>query len=164
MEIEENALFKVSQGLYVLGGRDDERFVGSIIDAVMQVASKPLILAIACSSRSYTRECIDKTKEFSLSVLGKKVDPFVIANFGFQTSRTVDKWQKVKFNEVDGLPYLEDNIARIRGVIKQKIEFESHTLFIAEVVGCLNGVAGEPLTYLDYRTYFKDEVFKTVKK
>ena len=37
-----DALYKLTHGLYVLGARDENRFAGSIVDAVMQVANKVL--------------------------------------------------------------------------------------------------------------------------
>ena len=165
--MEENALFKLTQGLYVLGGRDhadEKRFVGSTIDAVMQIAIKPFIVAVSCVNTSYTRECIDKTGEFSISALGKNVDPFVVANFGFQTSRVVNKWDNVEYYEDDGLPYLQHNIATLRGKVLSKSVFTSNTLFIAEIVDCKNGEDFEPLTYTDYRSYFKNDVMEAMKE
>ncbi len=161
MEIK--ALFKLTHGLYILGSRDNERYVGSVVDAVMQVANKPQVIALSCNCNSYTRECIAKCGEFSISVLSKKVNPMVIANFGFKTSRSCNKWETVEMVEKDGLPYLKDNIATIRAKVLQTIVFESNTLFLAEVLDAEDTNCESPLTYNDYRDYFKDEVFKCIK-
>lgn len=158
MELE--ALYKLTHGLYVLGAMDGERPVGSVVDAVMQVANKPLVLALSCNNQSYTKECIERNGKFSLSVLSKDIDPYIIANFGFQTSRNVDKWQNMDYVMEDNLPYLKDNIAKVGCKVLQKVQYESNTLFLAEVENCVNGKDCEPLTYLDYRSYFKDEVIK----
>ena len=64
-----DALYKLTHGLYVLGARDENRFAGSIVDAVMQVANKPVAIALSCSNGSYTKQCIEKDGVFSLSVL-----------------------------------------------------------------------------------------------
>lgn len=106
-----DALYKLTHGLYVLGARDENRFAGSIVDAVMQVANKPVAIALSCSNGSYTKQCIEKDGVFSLSVLCKNVSPFVVANFGFQSSRNVDKWKNVEYFEEEGLPFLKDNLA-----------------------------------------------------
>ena len=111
--MDETALFKLTHGLYVLGAVDEDnggRLVGSIVDGVMQVANKPLIIALSCHNRSYTKSCIEKSGRFSLSVLCQSVDPFVVANFGFQTSEKVDKWANVPYFVEDGLPYLKANL------------------------------------------------------
>lgn len=161
MHMDENALFKLTHGLYVLGTTDGSRFVGSIVDAVMQVAHKPFVLALSCGNQSYTKSCLHTSKEFSLSVLGKDTDPFIVANFGFQSSRDVNKWDNVDFEEQDGLPYLQNTLAGIKCKIIQEIAFESNTLFLAEVLDCYVGTGdGEPLTYNDYRSYYKSGVIK----
>lgn len=159
--MELDALYKLTHGLYILGAADNGRPVGSVVDAVMQVANKPVVIALSCNNQSYTKECIERTGVFGLSVLCKDVDPFVIANFGFQSSRSIDKWENVDYCIRDGVPYLNDNIATVRCKVLQSIKYDSNTLFIAEVQDCANGKSCEPLTYMDYRSYFKDEVIKS---
>ncbi len=161
--IDENALFKLTHGLYVLGAVDEKnggRFVGSIVDGVMQVANKPFIIALSCHNRSYTKQCIEKSKRFSLSVLCKNIPPFVVANFGFQSSRNIDKWKNVDYIEKNGLPYLKENLARLEAVVRRKIVYESNTLFLAELSDSAGRNEGSPLTYNDYRDYFKNDVIK----
>ncbi len=159
-----DALYKLTHGLYVLGAKDGDRFVGSIVDAVMQVANKPVVIALSCSNTSYTKGCIDRSKEFSLSVLCKKIDPFIVANFGFQTSKNVNKWDKADYCVKDGLPYLKDNIATFRCKVIQETVFDSNTLFVAEVIEADDSKNEDPLTYLDYRSYFKSDVLKSFEK
>lgn len=163
--MDETALFKLTHGLYVLGAKDEKgRLVGSIVDAVMQVANKPLVIALSCLNSSYTKECILKNQEFSLSILGKNVDPFVIANFGYQTGRIVDKWDNVDFHLNDDLPYLQNNLAEIKCRVIETRVFESNTLFISEVVSCINNKDEDPLTYYDYRSYFKKDVLEAFQQ
>ena len=159
--MDETALFKLTHGVYVLGTVDGGRPVGSIVDAVMQAANKPLVIALSCHNRSYTKECIERSRRFSLSVLSQKVDPFVVANFGFQSSRDIDKWDNVDYFIDNGLPYLKNGLARLSAVVTQVIAYESNTLFLAQVENCDNLEEGEPLTYNNYRDYFKDEVIKS---
>lgn len=159
-----NALYKLTLGLYILGCRDGKRPVGSVVDAVMQVAHKPWMIALSCTNGSYTKQCIDATREFSLSVLSKKVEPWIIANFGFQSSKKVDKWSITKYHVKDGLPYLDDNIATLKCEVVQSISYESNTLFLAEVADCEDNKNEEPLTYNDYRAYFKQDVMDSFNK
>ncbi len=155
-----DALYNLTHGVYVLGADDGGRPVGSAVDAVMQVASKPVVLALSCHNGSYTKSCIEKSGRFGLSVLGRGVDPFVIANFGFRTSRTADKWAEVPHFVENGLPYLQNCIAVMTCRVLEKQVFESNTLFTAEVIDCRNVGKDEPLTYYDYRASFKNEVLK----
>ena len=163
--MDENALFKLTHGLYVVGSVDvNNRFVGSLVDAVMQVAHNPFVLALSCMNNSYTKHCIEASNSFSLSVLGKDIDPSIISNFGFCSSRTVNKWENVKYYIKDGLPYLQNNLADIKCKVIQKIVFESNTMFLAEVEDCNNNQDSIPLTYYDYRTYFKNDVLQALQK
>lgn len=155
-----DALYNLTHGIYILGAKDNQRLVGSVVDAVMQVANKPIVLALSCHNNSFTKETIEKSGEFSLSVIAKDINPFVIANFGFQSSRDVDKWEKVEYIIEDGLPYIKDCLAVAACKVIHTQVFESNTLFLAEVMNCANIKSGEPLTYLDYRNYFKNDVIK----
>ena len=159
-----DALYKLTHGLYVLGAKDGDRPVGSIVDAVMQVANKPTAVALSCANTSYTKACIDKTGEFSLSVLCKGIDPFVVANFGFQSSKDVDKWANVEWFEKNNLPYLKDNLANFACRVLHSYSLESNTLFVAEVIAAQTAKEAEPLTYLDYRSYFKTDVMNSFQQ
>ena len=94
----------------------------------------------------------------------QKVEPWIIANFGFQSSKKVDKWSITKYHVKDGLPYLDDNIATLKCEVVQSISYESNTLFLAEVVDCEDNKNEEPLTYNDYRAYFKQDVMDSFNK
>ena len=156
-----DALYQLTHGLYVLGASDGDRLAGSVVDAVMQVASSPVAIALSCTNRSYTKSCIDKPQEFSLSVLCKNVNPFVIANFGYQSSRNIDKWKNVEHFVKDGLPYLTDNLAMFRCRVIHSYAMDSNTLYIAGVLSAEATRADIPLTYLDYRSYFKQLVLES---
>lgn len=159
-----DALFKLTNGLYILGANENGRYVGSLVDAVTQVANEPLVIVVSCNNRSYTKECIEKSGEFSLSVLCRAVDPFVLGNFGFQSSREVNKWDNVDFYVENGLPYLSDNIACLRCKVIGRTEFISNTMFTAEVIDASSNKDMDPLTYRDYRGYFKSEVLKSFEE
>lgn len=164
--MEYDALYKLTHGIYVLGAKDEkqERFAGSVVDAVMQVANKPWVIALSCMNGSYTKLCIEKTKEFSLSVLGKNANPQIFIDFAFKSSKDTDKWKNTDKYIKDGLPYIKNAIASFRARVLQQVVFDSNTLFIAEILDCACGEDEDPLTYLDYRTYFKDKVLNIQKE
>ena len=160
--MDESALFKLTHGLYVLGAVEKNgRLCGSVVDAVMQVANKPLVIALSCHNNSYTKSVIEQSGRFSLSVLCKNVEPFVVANFGFQSSRELEKWDNVEYELKEGLPYLKQNLAEISAKVLQTIAYDSNTLFLAEVIDSRNTECGEPLTYNNYRDYLKNDVIKS---
>ena len=158
--MEKAALEKISYGLYVLGVPGGQGgWGGCIVDAVMQVTSdEPAVLALASMKKNQTNLSLKESKDFTLSVLSKQVDPFVVANFGFQSSREVDKWANVPYEMMDGVPALAEYCARLRCTVKEFQEFSTHTLFLCTVLDAATG-KGEPLLYEDYRRDFKNEVF-----
>ena len=159
--IDWDALYKISLGLYVLGAKDGEKDVGSIVDAVMIGANKPCALVLSCNNGSYTKQCIEKTNEFSLSVLPKDIEPSVIAVFGFQSSRDNNKWDLITKEYFMDLPVLSGAVSYIKAKVLHKYILESNTIFVAEIVGAIKNSDTLPLLYQDYRGELKDLVIKS---
>lgn len=166
--IEESALFKITLGVYLLGAKEykTNRYTGCIIDACMQVSLSPMQVAVSCFNGGYTKECIEKTGLFSLSVLPKDTSFKLLSGFGFRTSRDFDKWQDIAGYELDGLPVLTNSIACLSAKVVNKVAAGDHTLFIADVLSARDnsetrqekGQRSEPMTYEYYRSDVKDDV------
>ena len=161
--MDKSALFKISYGLYVLGVNTDNGFGGCIIDAFMQVTANPTVAVLASIQKNYSNESIKKYKEFTVSVLSKDVDPFVVSNFGFQSGRAVKKWANVPHTVVEGLPVLSDCAAHYRLKITHFEELSTHTLFFCDIIDSVMG-EGEPLTYAYYQAEMKNLAMDAFKK
>ena len=87
--MDKTALFNLSYGLYVLGVKNDSfEFGGCIVDALAQISSgEPERIAVSCMKNNNTPACIKNSGEFTVSVLGRDVDPFIISCFGFNRQR-----------------------------------------------------------------------------
>jgi len=158
--MDTTALFNISYGIYVIGSTLDGKNTGCVVDAFIQATSTPVPSVILCSiNTNQTTEAIKQTKAFNVSVLGTKVDPFVIGNFGFQSGRDVDKWANVPFELVDDLPVLEEAVAYYCCKVTDYKELPDYTLFYCEVTDALQG-EGQPLIYADYK---KDMEAKTLE-
>lgn len=143
-------MFAISYGLYVAGSQIDGKNAGCVVDAFIQSTSAPVPAVILCSIQAnQTNAAIKQTGEFTVSVLGTDVDPFVIGNFGFQSGRNADKSGNVPHKLVDGLPVLETAVAYC--VARLRIP---HTAFYCEVVDAWS-VAGDPLKYGEYHKGMK---------
>ncbi len=110
---------------------------------------------------SQTKACIEQIKEFALSVLPKDIDPYVVANFGFQSSREVNKWENVNKEIIDDMPYIPTALAKIRAHVIDTLHYPNNTVFIAEVENAFDLREGEPLTYKHYRDTFKQDCLKS---
>jgi flavin reductase (DIM6/NTAB) family NADH-FMN oxidoreductase RutF/rubredoxin len=165
--MDTTALFKLSYGLYVVGVQAENKFGGCIVDAVVQIeaGSKPVIM-VSSGTNNLTNALIKKTGEFTLSVLGANVDPFVVANFGFQSARDADKWANVPYTLKNGLPVLNQAIAHLHcKLIEVTKELATHTMFLAEVVDAeKTGDTAKPLLYNDYQTDMKAASLEAFKK
>ncbi|MDR0697132.1 MAG: flavin reductase family protein [Christensenellaceae bacterium] len=148
------ALHKLSYGLYVLGVKniDGCKYGGCIVDAVAQVSSEPNpLLVVACMKNNRTQENIKSFSTFTLSVLPTTVNPFLIANFGFQSSKTVDKWVYIPHRINDDLPIIADAIAYLRCDVLEYKTSDTHVVFTCKTVDAYNGsISSQPLIYADY--------------
>ena len=114
----------------------DDQDNGCIINTCVQVASDPTKLAISCQMGNLTREMVEKTEQFNVSVLTEDVPFETIRHFGMQTGREVDKFAafpNVKRSH-NGLYYLTENVnAMFSCKVLSKQDLGSHMLFIGEV-------------------------------
>lgn len=151
------ALWKLSYGLYVIGVKNDKGFGGCIVDAVVQATSeeKPKVI-VCCMNSNKTKDLIKQHKEITLSVLPNNVDPFVIANFGYQSSKNTDKWSNVEHTSFYSLPVLKKAASCLFLKLVDEKQWETHTVFTLEVQDAYTG-EGEPLIYGDYQKNLKDK-------
>lgn len=134
--IEQNAMFSLSYGLYVLTARDGEKDNGCIINTVMQQTDTPKRISITVNKANYTCDMIKKTGVFNVSVLSQDAPFAMFQHYGFQSGRDVDKFADAKTTPraINGVCYVPAcTKAFLSGKVIQTIEFETHILFIADV-------------------------------
>ncbi len=148
------ALNKITYGLFVTGVQDTNWYGGNIIDAFMQVTLDPQTVMYSAMNKNRTTEILLEKGEFTVSVLPADVHPFIISNFGFQSSRKADKWANVPFDTSGGLPILKDAAAYYRCKVIDSRDLKTHTLFFCDVVESWLGEK-ESLVYADYQKSMK---------
>lgn len=152
--MDKNALNKITYGLFVTGVQDTNWFGGCIVDAFMQVTLEPSTIMYSSMNKNRTGELILEKAEFTVSVLPADVSPFIISNFGYQSSRKSDKWANVPHEIVNGLPVLPNMAAYYRCKMLDARDLNTHTLFFCEVLDAWSGDK-EPLVYADYQKSMK---------
>ena len=90
--IRNEAMFKLSYGLFILSAHENDKDNACIINTVTQVTDNPKRLTIAVNKNNYTCEMIEKTKKFTVSVLSQDVTFDMIKRFGFASGRDTDKF------------------------------------------------------------------------
>ena len=136
----------------------DQKDNGCIANTCVQVGREPTRLAISVQQENLTREIIEKTGVFNVSVLTDDVPFETIRHFGMQTGREVDKFADFPGTErsYNGLLYLTENTKTMFSCeVKEKIFLGSHTLFVGEVTESKVFGAGTPCTYAHYHKAIK---------
>ncbi len=156
-----NVFRNLSYGVYVVSCETDGRYTGCTVNSIMQITSSPASIALSVNHDNYTNFCVNKVKNFAVSILSENSNPLTIGTFGFRSGRDFDKFGVIPYTIIEGLPVIKDACAYLICKVTDKIETHSHTVFIADV---LNGdILDEtkPMTYYYYHNVIKGKSPKT---
>lgn len=135
-DIEKEAMFKLSYGLFALFTNDGKKDNACIINTASQLNSDPNRITIFVNKDNYTRDTIKETGVFNLSVLDESASFDIFKRFGFASGRDTDKLADLAnvAESANGLKYLtaEANCYISAKVIYSR-DFGTHTLFVADV-------------------------------
>ncbi len=129
------ATCNLTYGLHVITVKDQDKDNGFIANTCFQVANDPMRLCISVQMGNQSREIIEKTGEFNVSVLTENVPFETIRHFGMQSGRDVDKFADFPADRShNGLCYLTENAnAMFSCKVLSKQDLGSHMMFIGEV-------------------------------
>ena len=157
-EIEPEAMFKFSYGLFVLTAHAEGKDNGCIINTAAQLTDNPKRINIAVNKQNFTHDMILKTGIFNLSFLSEKVSFDTFKQFGFQSGKEVDKfadYDKIA-RSANGLLYLtEGTNCYMSAKVIDALDYGSHTLFIAEVTEAKVISPDPSVTYAYYFDHIK---------
>ncbi len=165
--MDANAMFKLSYGLFVLSAKDGDKDNGCIINTATQVTAEPNRITIAVNKNNFTHDMIKKTGVFNVSILSEDATFDTFKHFGFQSGRDTDKFAGYADAErsANGLYYVTKGTnALISGKVVDEKEFETHTLFIAEVTECRILSDVPSTTYAYYFAHIKPKPQPTEEK
>ena len=156
--VDQNALFKLSYGLFVLSAEADGKHNGCIINTAVQLTDTPKRITIAVNKANFTHDMILKTRKFNVSVLSTSTPFALFKQFGFQSGRDVEKFDgkyEIRVSE-NGLVYLSQYAnAVISGKVVDALDYGTHTLFVADVTEA-RVLSSEPsVTYSYYFEHIK---------
>lgn len=136
--IQKEAMFQLSYGLFVLTASDAGKDNGCIINTCMQITENPTTVAIAVNKNGLTHDMIVKTRKFNLSMLDESAPMAVFEHFGFQSGAAVNKFESAIYGaqkSENGIYYLNDYTnGFLSAYVTEMIDMGTHTLFIATVV------------------------------
>lgn len=155
------ATHNLTYGLFVLTARDQEKDNGCICNTAVQAASDPMRLMVSVQMGNLTRQLIEKSGEFNVSVLTQDVPFETIRHFGMQSGRDVDKFADFPAAERsrNGLYYLTEHTnAMFSCKVVEKKDLGSHMMFIGEVTEAKTLSKAAPCTYAHYHKAIKPKV------
>ena len=134
--VDNQAMFALSYGLFVLSAREGERDNACIINTAAQVTDTPKRISITVNKQNLTHDMILKTGVFNLSVLSQDASFAQFQQYGFRSGRdTADKFDGAEpVRTANGLRYEPAGTnAVLSGKVVQTLDCGTHTLFLAEV-------------------------------
>jgi flavin reductase (DIM6/NTAB) family NADH-FMN oxidoreductase RutF len=158
--MDTNAFRYLSYGVYIITSWDGERPVGCTANSAMQITSQPATMALSINHDNYTNGCIEKSGRFVINILAEDSESALIGRFGFQSSRDVDKFAGLKYENSAGMPILDDICGYIACKVIDKLETATHTVFLGEVVDAAVARGGEARTYAYYHRVVKGKAPK----
>lgn len=158
--MDKSAMNQLSYGLFVLTANDGVKDNGCIINTVTQVTSDPNRIAIAVNKNNHTHDMIMKTSKFTVSVISEAADFSLFKHFGFQSGKTVDKFEgytDCKRGYNGSMIVTAGTNAYISAWVVSTVDLGTHTLFIAAVTdaGILSSVPSA--TYAYYHKHIKPQ-------
>lgn len=150
-----NAFRNLSYGVYVISSWDEGRPTGCTANSAMQITSNPATIAISINHDNYTNKCIEETERFAISILGENSDSTIIGTFGFQSGKNVNKFDSVKYEVKGYMPVVMDACAYITCEVINKMDTDTHTVFLGKVIDADILSKDDPMTYAYYHKVIK---------
>lgn len=147
---------KITQGMYILTTNNG----GCVVDAVSQISSSenPLI-SVSVMKSNYTNDLLKNNKKFALSVVGKNINPQIIKTFGYNSMRDINKFEDIKYTQIDGVNIIDDSLGYMICEIVDSIDNDTHTLFIGKLIHADVYKDEEAMSYQYFQEH-KDELIK----
>lgn len=156
--MDKEAMYKLTYGLFVLTAKEGDKDNGCIINTAIQAASEPNQMSIAVNKTNLTHDMIQKTGEFTVSVISQDATFDLFERFGFHSGRDMDKFQT--FDEwkrgANGIPYVTEGTNAYISVKVEKMEdLGSHTMFIGTITDMEVLSSASSVTYEYYHQNIK---------
>lgn len=151
-------IFKdISYGMYIVTTKDkDNKNIGCVINTLTQITSENPIITISLNKDNYTNKAIKENKKFAVSILSVNTPKEVIGTFGYYSSQDINKFEKIDYEEKNGIPIIKENTC---GYILvdyiEAIDCNTHDIIIAKVIDVNKETNLEPMTYKYYHEKLK---------
>lgn len=150
-----SVFWDLSYGIYVITAWDKDRPTGCIANCAMQITAEPATIAVSMNHDNYTNRCIAETGRFAITILGEGVAPTVIGTFGYRNGKELDKFASIPYEIHDNMPIVSAGVSFITCEVINKMETETHTVYLGKVVEGDKLSEDKPMTYAYYHNVIK---------
>ena len=156
--IDPTQLFNIGYGLYVVTSNDGNKDNGLIVNTVTQVTNTPNRVAVTINKLNWSCDVIAKTGLLNISTLSQDAPFKIFEHFGFQSGANVDKFADFTQTQRsgNGLLFLDKHAnGYISCKVIEKIDLQTHMMFICDVTQCVKLTDDETMTYTYYQKHVK---------
>lgn len=162
MEIDNKVFRDLSYGMFVVSTKENEKNIGCFVNTVVQITSENPIISVSINKNNYTNGVIRKTNKFAVSILSEDTNSEVIGKFGFFSSKDTNKFENFKFEEIDDMPVLQENMCGyLICEVVNIVDAGTHDIFLAKVIKTKKTNEFKPMTYSYYHEVIKGKAPKT---
>ncbi|MDO4941001.1 MAG: flavin reductase [Erysipelotrichaceae bacterium] len=151
------ALFKIGYGLYVVTCNDGKKDNGIIVNSVTQVTDSPNRVAVCINKQNYSHHVVKQSGILNVNCLSVDAPFAIFQRFGFQSGRTVDKFDGfAPLHSDNGLAFLPKYINAFMSLkVEQYLDLDTHGMFICTVTEARVVSDRETMTYNYYQSNVK---------
>lgn len=151
-----NIFRSMSYGVYIVGTMDGNRPTGCVVNSIMQITSSPATIAASINHDNHTNKCIEKNGYFSFSIMSENSPAELIGTFGFQSGKDINKFDGIEYEMIENVPVLKKTCGYAVCKVINKMETETHTVFLGEVIATdLYDASVPEMTYSYYHKNLK---------
>ncbi|MFC1620821.1 rubredoxin [Candidatus Omnitrophota bacterium] len=161
--MDPNVLHNIGYGMYIVASNKGDSLNGQIANAVIQITSDPVTVAVSINKQNLTHEFIEKSGRFSVSILSENAPLNFIGKFGFKSGRKEDKFKGIELKKLSsGCPVVMDySLGYLGAKVVNKLDCGTHTLFLGEILESEILKTGTPMTYAYYHQVKRGTTPKT---
>ncbi len=158
-----NVFLNIGYGMYLVASQDEGQLNGQIANAIVQITAEPPTFAVSINKENLTHSFIEKSRAFTVSILGETASMKFIGKFGFKSGRKINKFDGTNFKMgKSGLPVVLDHaVAFFECKVINSFDVGNYTVFIGEAVNAETLNDSKPMTYSYYREVIKGKSPKT---
>jgi 3-hydroxy-9,10-secoandrosta-1,3,5(10)-triene-9,17-dione monooxygenase reductase component len=138
------AISHFATGVTVVTTSGPDGPAGMTANAICSLSLDPLLMLVCLEQSSRTLAAVQESRRLAVNVLAQHQQP--LASAFASKAPEAEKFQGVGYDEVDGVPVLQDAVAWLTGEVEDLLPGGDHLIGVT-AVSSVGSPGGEPLVY-----------------